>query len=101
MRRNLNKPLPVPTFFFETAAVKSDFLLPLESLRAGDWADVADVSGEPGWVGRMAEMGVRAGCRLRVLQPGTPCLLQVGGCRLCLRGECLMQILVRPVVAAS
>ncbi len=81
--------------------MKSDFLLPLESLQAGEWADVEDVSGEAGWVGRMAELGVRTGCRLRVLQPGSPCLLQVGGCRLCLRGDCLMQILVRPVVAVS
>ena len=78
-------------------------LLPLETYRLGpnEWADVEDVSGEPAWVGRMAELGVRAGCRLRVLQPGSPCLLQVGGCRLCLRGDCLMQILVRPVAAAG
>ena len=78
----------------------SDMIVPLEMVSAGEWADVEDVSGEPGWVGRMAELGVRAGCRLQVLQPGSPCLLQVGGCRLCLRGECLMQILVRPVSAA-
>jgi ferrous iron transport protein A len=81
--------------------VALDHLLPLEMLRAGEWADVEDVSGEPEWVGRMAELGVRSGCRLQVLQPGSPCLLQVGGCRLCLRGECLMQILVRPVTAAA
>jgi ferrous iron transport protein A len=80
--------------------VPSDSLLPLEMLQAGEWADVEDVAGEPEWVGRMAELGVRNGCRLQVLQPGSPCLLQVGGCRLCLRGECLMQILVRPVAAA-
>jgi ferrous iron transport protein A len=80
--------------------VALDHLLPLEMLQAGEWADVEDVSGEPEWVGRMAELGVRSGCRLQVLQPGSPCLLQVGGCRLCLRGECLMQILVRPLTAA-
>jgi ferrous iron transport protein A len=80
--------------------VPLDHLLPLEMLQAGEWADVEDVSGEPEWVGRMAELGVRSGCRLQVLQPGSPCLLQVGGCRLCLRGECLMQILVRPLTAA-
>jgi len=78
----------------------SEVLLPLEMLRAGEWADVEDVAGEPDWVGRMAELGVRIGCRLRVLQPGSPCLLQVGGCRLCLRGQCLTQILVRPLTAA-
>jgi ferrous iron transport protein A len=77
-----------------------DTLVPLDLLGAGEWADVAEVAGEPAWVGRMAEMGVRTGCRLQVLQPGRPCLLQVGGCRLCLRGDCLMQILVRPVAAA-
>jgi Fe2+ transport system protein FeoA len=81
--------------------MNSDLPIPLEMLRAGEWAEVENVAGEPAWVGRMAELGVRAGCRLCVLQPGSPCLLQVGGCRLCLRGECLMRILVRPVVAAA
>lgn len=72
-------------------------LMPLEFLDAGAWADIADVSGEPGWVTRLAELGVRSGCRLRVLQPGSPCLLQIGESRLSLRGDCAMQILVRPV----
>jgi Fe2+ transport system protein FeoA len=77
-----------------------DTFLPLDLLRGGEWADVADVCGEPGWVCRMAELGVRIGCRLQVLQPGSPCLLQVGGCRLSLRGDCATQILVRPVALA-
>ena len=63
--------------------------------------DVAEVTGEPTLVGRLAEMGVRAGCRLQMLQSGCPCMFQVGGCRLSLRGECCMQILVRPVLVAS
>jgi Fe2+ transport system protein FeoA len=77
-----------------------DTLLPLDLLRGGEWADVADVCGEPGWVCRLAELGVRIGCRLQVLQPGSPCLLQVGGCRLSLRGDGATQILVRPVPVA-
>ena len=81
--------------------VSEQTLLPVELLDSGEWADVAEVSGEPAWVGRMAELGVRAGCRLQVLQPGSPCLLQVGGCRLCLRGDCAAQILVRPVRVAG
>jgi Fe2+ transport system protein FeoA len=68
-------------------------------LGCGECAVVEDVQGEPAWIGRMAELGVRNGCRLQVLQPGSPCMLQVGGCRLCLRGDDLMRILVRPVVA--
>jgi Fe2+ transport system protein FeoA len=74
-------------------------LVPLELLQAGEHAEVAEVSGEPGWVGRLAELGIRQGCRLQVLQPGSPCLLQVADCKLCLRGaECTL-ILVRPVSA--
>lgn len=72
-------------------------MMPLDMLRAGEWAEVADVSGRPGWVGRLAELGIRHGARVQVVQPGSPCLLNVAGCRLCLRpGEC-SQILVRPV----
>jgi hypothetical protein len=42
---------------------------------------------------------LRQGCRLQVLQPGAPCLLQVDNCRLCLRGSDCTQVLVRPVSA--
>jgi ferrous iron transport protein A len=76
-------------------------LLPLECLQTGEWAEVEHVEGEPAWVGRMAELGVRAGCRLRMLQAGSPCLLDLAGSRLCLRGESLMQILVRPLAVAG
>jgi ferrous iron transport protein A len=72
-------------------------LLPLELMPAGHWADVAEVSGEPSWVCRMAELGVRIGSRLRVLRHGKPCLLQVGGARLSLRDDSGTLILVRPV----
>jgi Fe2+ transport system protein FeoA len=73
-------------------------LLPLELLRPGEWAEVHEVSGEPAWVGRMAELGIRHGSRLQVLQPGSPCLLSVDGCRLSVRGDCACQIFVRPVL---
>jgi Fe2+ transport system protein FeoA len=46
-------------------------------------------------------MGVQAGCRVRVLQPGAPCLLQVGGARLSLRSDCRLQLLVRPIALAG
>ncbi len=76
-------------------------ILPLELLPSGNWADVAEVHGDTSWVNRMAELGVRAGTRLKVLQSGSPCLLQVGGSRLSLRAELAMQIWVRPVAAAG
>jgi Fe2+ transport system protein FeoA len=76
-------------------------LLPLELLDAGQWADVADISGEPSWVSRLAEIGVRTGSRLHVLQRGIPCLFQIGSTRLSLRAADAMHILVRPVAAAG
>jgi len=72
-------------------------LLPLDLLQTGQSADVAELHGEPAWVTRMAELGVRAGARLRMLRAGSPCLLQVGDARLSLRGDAAVQILVRPV----
>ncbi len=74
-------------------------MMPLDMLRAGDWAEVEEVTGLPAWVGRLAELGIRQGCRVQVVQPGSPCLLNVAGCKLCLRGEDSAQILVRPVSA--
>ena len=72
-------------------------LLPLELLGPGEWGEVQDVTGEPAWVGRLAELGIRSGSHVQVVQPGSPCLLNVGGCRLSLRGECACQVFVRPV----
>ncbi len=74
----------------------ADDLVPIDWLRPGEWADVADVAGEPAWVGRLAELGLRIGSRLRVLQQGCPCLVQIDGARLSLRGDSAVQILVRP-----
>ncbi|VTT99294.1 family protein : Uncharacterized protein OS=Blastopirellula marina DSM 3645 GN=DSM3645_10722 PE=4 SV=1: FeoA [Gemmataceae bacterium] len=72
-------------------------LMPLDMLRTGEVAEVEEVSGQPAWVGRLAELGIRQGSRVRVVQSGTPCLLDVNGCKLCLRGGECSQILVRPV----
>ncbi len=75
----------------------SSMILPLECLAHGEKAVVEDVQGEPGWVCRMAELGIRSGSHLEVVQPGSPCLLEVSGCRLCVRGDDSMRIFVRPV----
>jgi ferrous iron transport protein A len=72
-----------------------DALLPLESIHSGEWAQVEEVTGAPGWVGRMAELGLRVGSRLQVLRQGSPCLLRVDGSRFSLRGHSGSQILVR------
>jgi ferrous iron transport protein A len=76
-------------------------LIPLDLIGSGEWAEVAEVSGEPAWVGRLAELGVRTGSRVQVLRPGRPCILRVEGCRLSVRPGRDTQILVRPVALAS
>lgn len=75
----------------------NNMILPLECLAHGEKAVVEDVQGEPGWVCRMAELGIRNGSHLEIVQPGSPCLLEVSGCRLCVRGDDSMRIFVRPV----
>jgi len=74
-------------------------LIPLDMLKHGECAHVVEVTGDAGWVGRLAELGLREGCQLQVLQPGSPCLLQVSNCKLCLRGCESSQILVQPIAA--
>lgn len=73
-------------------------IVPLECLRAGEWAEVHDVCAEPAVIGRMAELGLRAGSRVRVLRGGSPCLVQVEGARLSYRAEEGM-VLVRPIAS--
>jgi ferrous iron transport protein A len=75
-------------------------MIPLDMLKPGEWAEVAEVSGDHAWVRRLAELGLREGCRLQVVQAGSPCLLQVSNCKLCLRGCESSQILVSPVAGA-
>jgi ferrous iron transport protein A len=76
-------------------------LIPLDLIGSGEWAEVAEITGEPAWVGRLAELGLRRGSRLQVLQPGRPCILRIGGSRLSVRHNHDTQILVRPLAFAS
>jgi Fe2+ transport system protein FeoA len=100
LRFSLNK-TAIPASAEGHGPLHDNKLLPLELLGPGECADVAEVSGEPAWVNRLAEMGVQIGSRLRVVQPGSPCLLQIGGARLSLRPDWGTLILVRPVAEAG
>lgn len=74
--------------------------MPLEYMRSGETGIVAELHGEAVLVHRLEEMGLRPGTEIRVLQGGTPVLLQVGESRLSLRMEGLA-VLVRPGVLAA
>lgn len=72
-------------------------VIPLECLGRGETAVIADVSGDPRWVARLGEMGLRPGVRVGMLQPGTPCLFRLGSTRMSLRLGESFQILVEVV----
>jgi Fe2+ transport system protein FeoA len=74
-------------------------MIPLELLRRDEMAEIADVGGDPRWVARMSDIGLRVGAVLRMLQPGSPCLCEVGPTRLSVRLDKAVQVLVRPVAA--
>lgn len=76
-------------------------VIPLDMLTTGEMAQVAEVGGSPAWVGRLAELGLREGCKLEVLQQGSTCLLRVEGCRLCLRPTDCSSILVQPLTVRT
>jgi ferrous iron transport protein A len=69
--------------------------LPLECLKRGQSAEVAEVKGDPHWVCRLTEMGLRRGVRVEMIQPGSPCLFQVGTSRVSLRLSDRARILVK------
>jgi len=79
----------------------AEALLPLEMLQAGECGEIAEVCGDQGWVCRLAELGLRAGSRVQMVQDGTTCMLNIEGCRLCLRGDACSKIFVRPVSSAT
>ncbi|MGF1579580.1 MAG: ferrous iron transport protein A [Gemmataceae bacterium] len=77
------------------------FTVPLETLRAGEWAEITDVDGEPSWVGRMAELGLQVGAKCQMIRGGCPCLVRVGDTQLSIRNPGCYQILVQPISVSS
>lgn len=75
--------------------VPTESVVPLELVSSGQSVEVVDVAGDPSWTSRIQEMGIRVGACLQVLRSGSPCMLQVGNARFCLRCTAGALILVR------
>jgi ferrous iron transport protein A len=58
------------------------------------------VSGDPGSVRRLSEIGIREGEKIEVLQAGCPCIVRVGDSKFCVRNSGDFQIFVRPAEVA-
>lgn len=67
--------------------------LPLNRLRAGDRGIIVELQANGDAAHRLQEIGLCKGREIRVFRPGNPCIVHVGGSKLCLRAD-HVQILV-------
>ena len=75
-------------------------ILPLDLLQAGEEASIVELIGNESQVHRLAEMGLRVGANIRMVRPGTPCLLALDGKRLSIRLAQDLEVLVAAAAAA-
>jgi ferrous iron transport protein A len=70
-------------------------IVPLPFLVSGEPAQVDEVMGEPADVHRLAELGLKPGAAVEMVQPGNPCIIRLAGSKLCFRETDLLSVLVR------
>jgi len=68
--------------------------LPLELLEAGDTGVVVEIDGRPELVVRLEEMGLHTGGMVRMIRPGSPCILEINHQKFSLRIEDAATVLV-------
>ncbi len=71
-------------------------LIPLRRLREGCRAAIAEIVGRPDHVRRLNELGLRGGVQLEMVRSGSPCIVRLAGSTLCIRGNEVLNVLVRP-----
>lgn len=60
-------------------------VMPLKFVRSGIEAEIDEVCGDSEQVQRLQELGFCRGCKLKVLQQGSPCIVRFCGAKWCLR----------------
>ena len=60
-------------------------LIPISVLLPGQVAEIRQIVGRPDQVRRLEELGVRNGTQVEMLRSGVPCIVRVGGTKLCFR----------------
>ncbi len=70
-------------------------LIPLHLLPAGQFARIDQLVGQSDEVHRLEELGLRRGTEVEMVQPGSPCIVNLAGSKLCIRDANLFQVLVR------
>jgi ferrous iron transport protein A len=66
----------------------------LEFLAAGEQGVIRELDGSPEFVHRLEEMGLRTGAQVRMVRPGSPCILAVDNHRFSLRIDDAATVLV-------
>lgn len=74
-------------------------IVPLDCLQAGETARIADIEGCEDTVTRLAEIGLRNGAVVRMVQPGRPCILALDNQRLSFRPEDCTHVFVELIPA--
>jgi len=75
---------------------ETEEMVPLTLLRAGQTGSVGDVLGNAELAHRLREMGLCNGAMVRMIRPGSPCIIGLGGQRLGFRCcDELARVLVR------
>lgn len=70
-------------------------VVPLSFLPVGQCGRIDQLMGLPDDVHRLEELGLRVGEAVEMVNPGSPCIVVVGGTRLCFRGAEATNVLVR------
>lgn len=74
--------------------------IPLHLLLPGQQAEIFQLVGSVEQVHRLEEMGLRQGASVEMLQSGTPCIVRIGGNKLCFRQSEALSVLVRMIQVA-
>jgi ferrous iron transport protein A len=74
--------------------------IPISALRPGEIAEIHEIVGPIEHIRRLEELGLRSGSVLEMVRSGSPCIIRVGGSKLCIRHDELLRVMVAPRMSA-
>jgi len=77
-----------------------DRSIPLADLPVGQAAFVRRITGHPDQIHRLEEFGLSGGTRVQMFRRGNPCIIRLGGNKVCFRNNDLLRIHVEPDLTA-
>ena len=78
--------------------VLESFESPLSECQSGEDGEIVSVDTDSALAGRLRELGIVPGARIRVSRAGSPLIVEVGSARLCLRGEEAARVRMRVIL---